>query len=155
MANTYSKTQNPSKEILTDLYFTQNKTQIEIAVLFSTTQKVVWRWFKDLGIKSRVAAKRNQSRENNSSWKGDNVTYEAFHYRVQAAKGKANHCDECGRSDDGIVYDWANMTGRFDYVDDYKQMCRSCHFKKDGHRNNLPNRIAPKNINKRKLINGK
>lgn len=148
------KTGVPPKEVLEDLYHTQIKTQFEIGKLYNVSQKVVFGWFKDLGIVSRIAFKRNQSGENNSSWKGDNATYAAYHFRVQSAKGKADHCEECGRSDDGISYDWANQTGNYQDIEDYRQMCRSCHFKMDGHKNNFPNRKEEKNINKRKLIDG-
>lgn len=67
----------------------------------------------------------------------------------------ANKCEKCGTNEPNKTYDWANLTGNYDDVNDYKMMCRSCHFKMDGHRNNLPNRIDTKNTNKRKLINGK
>lgn len=149
------KTGVPPKSELENLYHNQFKTQSEIAKHYSVSQKVVFGWFKDLAIESRVAAKRNQTGENNSSWKGSNATYAAFHYRVQAARGKAKRCEECGRNDDKIKYDWANMTGNYHDMNDYKELCRSCHFKHDGHRNNLPNRIREKNINKRKIIDGK
>lgn len=45
-------------------------TQMEIAEALGVTQKVVWRFMKNHGIKARVACKRNQQGENNSSWKG-------------------------------------------------------------------------------------
>lgn len=154
MANRYTKTPHPPKEELEKLYHQGFKTQSGIAAIYNTTQRVVFRWFKDLGIQSRIAYKRNQRGENNASWKGNDATYAAYHYRVQSQRGRACKCEECGRSAAGIKYDWANMTGQYDDVNDYKELCRSCHFKKDGHRNNLPNRIAPKNINKRKIIDG-
>ena len=28
-------------------------------------------------------------------------------------------------------YDWANLTGHYDDPNDYKRMCRSCHWKYD------------------------
>lgn len=156
MANRYASTPNPPKDELERLYNQDNRTQTEIAKHYGVTQKIVFGWFRRLGIKSRVAAKRDQTGNKNHSWRGDNATYAAFHYRVQSVRGKADHCEECGRSDDGISYDWASQTGKFEDTTDYKMMCRSCHFKRDGHRNNLPNRrIAPKNTNKRKLIDGK
>ncbi len=149
------KTGVPTKTELEELYHSQFKTQSEIGKVYGVSQKVVFGWFKDLGIETRIPYKRNQKGEDNSSWKGSEATYAAYHYRVQSARGKADHCESCGRSDDGIAYDWANQTGNYEDVNDYKQMCRSCHFKKDGHRHNLPNRAREKNINKRKLIDGK
>jgi hypothetical protein len=155
MANKYTKTPSPKKTILETHYFIGMKTQAEIGVMYNVSQKVVFRWFRDLGIQSRIPIKRNQFGENNSSWKGNKAKYATLHKRVQVQRGIADHCEECGRSDDGISYDWANQTENYADVNDYKMMCRSCHFKKDNHRNNLPNRIAPKNINKKKLLDGK
>jgi hypothetical protein len=130
----------PPREDIVIMYFNENMSQVEIAEKYGTTQKVVWRWFKTLGLNARVAAKRDQKGENNSSWKGSKATYAAYHYRVRSVKGKADRCDECGRNDGGITYDWANQTGKYEDVNDYKMMCRSCHFKKDGHKNNFPKR---------------
>jgi uncharacterized protein YjcR len=45
-------------------------TQVEIAEALGVSQKVVWRFMKNHGIKSRVAAKREQHGENNSYWRG-------------------------------------------------------------------------------------
>lgn len=129
--NKYLKTPHPAKEELERLYFMEFMSQVEIASKFKTTQKIVFRWFKDLGINSRIAAKRNQRGGLNHQWKCDKASYAAFHYRVSGLRGKANKCEKCGRSDAGIVYDWANQTGKYNEVTDYKMMCRSCHFKMD------------------------
>lgn len=129
-------------------------TQTEVGEKFNVSQKVIFGLFKRNNYKSRIAAKRNQRGENNSSWKNGKITYAAYHYRVQSARGKANHCEECGRSDNDICYDWANQIGHYEDINDYKQMCRSCHFKKDGHKKNFPNNDLIPNENKRKLING-
>lgn len=145
----------PPKMELVQLYFDRMMTQCEIATHYKTTQKVVFRWFREVGIKSRVAAKRNQYGYNNDSWKGDNASYFAFHCRIRKMKGSANKCEECGRSDDGIVYDWANQTGNYANMDDYKMMCRSCHFKKDELSNNLPNRRKKILVNHSKKYNGR
>lgn len=155
MANKYTALPLPPKEELVKLYYEEFKSQQEIGVMYSTTQKVVFSWFKKLKIKSRTAYKRNQRGSKNDSWKGDNATYAALHYRVQAERGKAYMCDECNRSDGGIAYDWANQTGKYNDVNDYKMMCRSCHFKKDGHKKNFPNNGMIPNLNMRKVIDGK
>lgn len=129
--------------------------QAEVGEKLGVSQKVISSVFKRNNYKARVAAKRDQRGENNSSWKGDNATYSAFHYRVQSAKGKACMCECCGRSDGLISYDWANKTGNYQDIDDYEMLCRSCHFKKDGHKNNFANSNTKPNINQRKLIDGK
>lgn len=45
-------------------------TQGEIAEALGVSQKVVWRFMKNHGIKARVAAKREQRGDSNSYWKG-------------------------------------------------------------------------------------
>jgi hypothetical protein len=138
MANKYTALPIPPKEDLEKLYFDNMLSQVEIGHKYNTTQKVVFAWFKKLGIKSRVAYKRNQYGENNSSWKGDNVTYSALHYRVYSSKGKPKKCEVCGTKDQEKNYDWA-CVGDYKKIEDYVRMCRSCHFKHDKIANNFPN----------------
>lgn len=40
-------------------------------------------------------------------------------------------CDVCGTEDKSKSYDWANLTGDYDNPQDFKRMCRSCHWKYD------------------------
>jgi hypothetical protein len=132
MANKYTALPIPTKLELETLYM-QNLTQSEIGERFGTTQKVVYSWFKKLGIKSRVPVKRNQIGENNSSWKGNKATYSALHHRVEVARGKPHYCSVCGTMD-ASVYEWANLTGKYEDVMDYARMCRKCHRKYDKNR---------------------
>ncbi len=60
-------------------------------------------------------------------WKGDNVAYITFHARVWKAKGKADFCEVCGLSDKRRRYNWANLTGKYNNINDYKKMCVPCH----------------------------
>ena len=62
--------------------------------------------------------------KNSINWKGDEVGYSAFHLRVQKERGKAGICEKCGSSK---FVDWANQTGKYEDVSDYKQLCRKCH----------------------------
>lgn len=112
-----------------DLYLS-GSTQHEVAESVGLTQKVVWNLMRRHKIKSRVAAKRNQWRENNSSWKGDGAGKAAFHKRLYAKFGKPRKCAKCGttKSDN---YDYANLTGNYQDISDYAPMCRSCHWKYD------------------------
>jgi len=73
-------------------------------------------------------------RENNSNWKGDIACLTAFHKRVEILKGKPKKCEICGTTKKR-VYDWANLTGNYKDINDYKRMCRSCHKKYDLNRN--------------------
>lgn len=45
-------------------------SQVEIAKKYHTTQKIVYVCMRRFGIKRRIRAKRNQTGENNDSWKG-------------------------------------------------------------------------------------
>jgi hypothetical protein len=112
-------------------------TQAEIARALDTTQKVVHGAMKRAGIPTRKATKRDQWRENNPQWKGDEASYTAFHHRVERARDKPLRCDECGTTDPEQAYDWANLTGDYGNVEDYRRMCRSCHWKYDGRVENL------------------
>lgn len=150
MANKYTALKIPEKKILEELYHVKYMTQKEIGVYFNTTQKVVHSWFKKLEIKSRVPYKRNQYGENNSSWKGPNATYAAFHYRVESKRGKPHFCEACGDMD-SKRYEWANLTGKYDDVMDYSRMCVSCHRKYDSKRRLLNNKKTI-NVERKKQI---
>lgn len=112
-------------------------TQVEVAEILGTTQKVIWRRLQKAGIKCREAAPRNQKGSLNNNWKGGDVGYAAFHKRVEVAKGRPRVCEVCDTTDPKRSYDWANLTGRYDDPDDYKRMCRSCHWKLDQKINNI------------------
>lgn len=106
-------------------------SQVEIAQHYNVSQPFICRLMKNLGIKARVAKKRNQFGKNNDSWKGKDAGYAALHYRVYNAKGKPSKCDECGYDKDDRRYQWASLTGNFADINDYKRMCESCHAKYD------------------------
>jgi hypothetical protein len=140
--NEWKKTPHPPKEDLDRLYFQEFKTQSEIGRIYKVTQKIVFRWFRDLDIKSRKPFKRFQRGESNSSWKGNDVTYAAFHCRVVSLKGRPNKCEVCG-TETAKRYDWACI-GDYRKVEDYQRMCRSCHWKHDKIANNFPNQGRPR-----------
>lgn len=129
MANKYTKTKLDVKRIV-DLY-RSGMSQKEVAEEMGITQKVVWHRLREAGVRCRVAAPRNQFVDANKNWRGNSVTYSAFHYRLRALKGKPHKCEVCGTSDQFRTYDWANLTGRYNDPSDYKRMCRSCHWKYD------------------------
>jgi hypothetical protein len=66
-------------------------------------------------------------------WRGDAAKYQALHIRVEAARGKPQHCSECGATKPGR-YEWANLTGDYADVNDYARMCVSCHRRYDAAR---------------------
>jgi hypothetical protein len=130
MANKYTATPIPSR--LKEFY-DSGLSQTEIAELFGVSQKIVWGWMKRADLKARVAAKRDQRGEKNAYWGGKDgiVGYEAYHYRVIARRGQPSECVDCGTTDPSKKYDWANLTGNYADVNDYKRLCRSCHSKLD------------------------
>ena len=130
MANQYTYVAPFTKEQL-ELDYAAGLSQVEIAARYHTTQKVVWKAMLRFGVKARTAAKRSQRGSLNDSWKGSSVSYAAFHKRIEALKGRPKKCEVCGTVDLKKTYDWANLTGRYDDPDDYKRMCRTCHWKHD------------------------
>ncbi|QYK68299.1 HNH endonuclease [Paenibacillus sp. S02] len=73
MANKYTYSVPFTEEELYTAYVIDGLSQDECAVRFGTTQKVIWRAMKKMGVPTRKAIKRNQYGENNSSWKGGRV----------------------------------------------------------------------------------
>lgn len=61
------------------------------------------------------------------NWKGEKAKYSAFHMRVREKRGLANKCDVCGLNSPKHRYEWANLTGNYADIFDYKMMCCSCH----------------------------
>lgn len=142
MANKYTAFPVPPKTQLEHLYNDRFMTHKEIGEHYGTTAKVVKSWFDKLGIISRVAYKRNQTGENNASWKGGDACYSALHARVQKHRGKANYCSVCGAVNSELIYEWANLTGNYSDIFDYEMMCKSCHSKYD----NIIENIVGNNI---------
>lgn len=84
----------------------------------------------------RTASKRFQSREQNSSWKGDAASYTAVHLRLRVERGPARShpCVDCGE----VAHDWS-YNGRDENcvrsprgvysvnLDNYDPRCRCCH----------------------------
>lgn len=90
-------------------------------ILFSRGKPHSKEWNKKVG----------QPGERNPMWKGDGAGYKAFHYRVKKALGQPKKCEICGTIK-SPRYEWANLTGKYNDIKDYKRMCRSCHAKFDG-----------------------
>lgn len=121
-------------------------TQAEVAAELGTTQKVIWGTLARLGVKCRVAAKRQQTGEKNASWRGDDATYAALHSRVRAARGAPAGCEACGETDGR--FEWANQTGNYASVADYKSMCVKCHKAFDAGRRQSTGKPTSKHVAK-------
>lgn len=141
MANKYTALPIPPREELEELYHKKFMSQKEIGDHYNVSQKVVFSWFQKQNIQSRIPYKRNQTGSANSSWKGSEATYAALHYRVEAERGKPSLCQVCGTMDNRI-YEWANLTGRYDDINDYMRMCRPCHRQYDKNRKNSSKHVS-------------
>lgn len=102
---------------------------------------ISWNKDKQLSLEHRKKlskAKIGLPPEKHSCWKGNKAGYFALHLRVSKIRGNPKKCEECGSIKKNKKYEWANMTGDYDNVMDYKRMCQSCHrishLKKKGYR---------------------
>jgi hypothetical protein len=86
------------------------------------------------GIATRPRAKRDQFGSNNHMWRGSRAKYQALHLRVDTARGKPTECEWCGQNDPLRRYEWANLTGHYDDVNDFARLCVYCHRQYDASR---------------------
>jgi hypothetical protein len=73
MSNKYTYSVPFTEEELFDAYVKDGLNQYECGLRFEVSQRVIWRAMKKMGIEARVAAKRNQKGDKNSSWKGGRI----------------------------------------------------------------------------------
>ncbi len=68
----------------------------------------------------------------NVNWKGNDVGYHAVHAWIARTLGTPTLCQNCGMSNPGRVYHWANKDGRYRRnTSDWTRLCVSCHRKYD------------------------
>jgi len=61
-------------------------------------------------------------------WKGNNVGYGALHTWVEREVGKASKCTNPKCKGKSNIFEWANISGKYKRdLDDWKELCRSCH----------------------------
>jgi hypothetical protein len=92
-----------------------------------------------------VANRRSYLLDANPNWKGQAASYDAYHKRVTSHRGQPKRCDACGSSDPERMYDWANLSGRLDDLEDYARMCRPCHRRYDYERSGEAERRRVRN----------
>jgi predicted transcriptional regulator len=102
-------------------------SQVEVGLELGVTQKVIARLMSVHGLAARPRIKRNQRGANNSVWNPSTANYKTLHSRVSAARGRPKRCEECGTADPARMYHWANLTGDYVNVNDYRRMCVPCH----------------------------
>lgn len=108
-------------------------TQDEIAQFYGVTQAWIWQLMKRMNIEKRNKSRRNQTKENHSSWR-KNPSYRTLHQRVMYLRGQPSHCVRCGITDPKIKYEWANISGKYLNHNDFERLCIDCH-KKETPRN--------------------
>lgn len=116
------------------MYETDRMSQMEIATTLNVSLKRIQTAMRRFGIQSRRQVRREQRGTANPMWKGTSAGYQAFHKRVEAARGADKICARCGADQPSLSYDWANLTGHYDDINDYERMCRSCHRRYDNAR---------------------
>lgn len=124
-------------------------TMREVADLAGTTVKVLQRLMPQNGIARRAAVKREQGGSQNHMWRGADASYQAFHLRVEVARGKPSYCTCCGTDDPSRKYEWANLMGHYEDVDDYARFCTVCHRRFDAAQRSMigaPLWVAPKEV---------
>lgn len=62
----------------------------------------------------------------------DDVKYGALHLQVYKKYGKAKKCIHCGTEEN---VEWANKSNEYKNVDDFIELCSSCHKKYDNRMN--------------------
>lgn len=107
---------------------------------FGVNADTIMRRMRENGIASRKAGEPGHHwNDSHHNWKADKAGYAAVHTRLNRRFGKPKHCEVCGTTEPNQIYDWANQTGRYDDINDYKRMCRSCHAKYDASRRKKTN----------------
>ena len=53
--------------------------------------------------------------------------YSAGHKRVVYWLGSPSLCEQCGRTDGSVKYQWANLSGHYKRIEDYVRLCKPCH----------------------------
>jgi hypothetical protein len=125
----------PSKEILEDLYHNKFMSEVEIGKLYGVSWSAVGHRLRLLGIKTRIPKIRfPKYGSDHYSWKGDKAAIDALHSRVIRLYGKPQYCNFCGIKDPNKRYEWANMSGNYLDVSDYKRLCIPCHRRYDKQR---------------------
>jgi len=107
-------------------------SELEVGRCYGMTQKAIVNLFKRIKYVPRTCGKKDQWKYGNHQWLGDKAGYGACHDRVKRARGMPKKCEVCGTDDPKKTYHWANLTGNYSDINDYKRMCQSCHWKYDG-----------------------
>lgn len=86
------------------------------------TLQLIYSEAKYCGLKCRNEARRKETD------RVGGLTYVGAHRRVAADRGKASKCVICRK---GAKFEWANLTGNLEDIEDYIEVCRQCHWRLD------------------------
>ena len=114
------------KEDLQVLYHNNKMSQKDLSDFYGVTVMCINKRMKKYGLKSRNRASRNQSGVNSRVWR-INPSYRTIHKRLEYQRGKPKYCDECKTMDENKKYEWANISGNYKDVNDFRRLCRDCH----------------------------
>ena len=126
----------PPKEVLEEMYHEKLMYQKDIGKIYGVTQTTVSKWMMQLGIKTRDYHMENKKGVEAHRWRGDKASYASLHNRVERARGKPRYCEKCGNTK-AKRYEWANLTGNYNDINDYSRMCKSCHSLYDNERRRI------------------
>lgn len=96
--------------------------------------QVAWNKGKPWSEKSKrkmSIAHKGKTGDKAGNWKGDEAGYFALHLRISKQLGRPKLCEICRTTDKRKRYEWANLTGDYANVKDYRRMCQSCHRRYD------------------------
>lgn len=111
-------------------YLTLDMSETEIAEKYHLPGRSrVSTWRKRFGIPAKPQARRH--RPSPHLWREGKMTYGGYHARVRSVRGCPKRCEVCATEEPSKRYEWANLTGDYSNIWDYKRMCRSCHHKHD------------------------
>jgi len=75
----------------------------------------------------KIPTEESKRKNREAHWTGDKVGYKGAHIRVKKERGTPRFCEICKTTDKSKRYEWANLTGNYADVKDYKRMCCPCH----------------------------
>ena len=75
------------------------------------------------------------------------VTYSGYHRRLHQKRGLPSFCEHC-KTTTATRYEWANISGHFEDVNDYKRLCKSCHSRFDRTGQYFLSKMTPKKCKK-------
>lgn len=103
-------------------------TTKEVGEKFGISKELLQFYFNKIGYECRKYTDRHPTRKSpRLSWNANNISYTAQHRRVYRARGSPSKCELCKTTENKNKYDWANLTGNYNDVNDFMRMCKKCH----------------------------